>query len=156
MPRRLRITERDDTWVVAVADHDITFVNDERLLSVHEDGDDFSVVDGERATHAAAVIRGDVAWVQIDGEVFECRVDTGGRRTAGADADVLTPPMPATVVRIEVQPGQTVRRGDVLVALDAMKMELPIRAPRDGVVGAVHCRLGELVHPGRVLVELAS
>ena len=43
---------------------------------------------------------------------------------------------------------------DVLIALEAMKMELPIRAPRDGVVKAVHCQPGELVQPGQVLLDL--
>jgi 3-methylcrotonyl-CoA carboxylase alpha subunit len=61
--------------------------------------------------------------------------------------------MPATVVRIAVKPGDAVENGDVLIALEAMKMELPIRAPRDGVVLAVHCREGELVRPDQELLE---
>jgi biotin carboxyl carrier protein len=63
--------------------------------------------------------------------------------------------MPATVVKILVTPGQAVRHGDTLVVLEAMKMELPIRAPGDAVVQAIHCREGELVQPDRTLVELA-
>ena len=51
-------------------------------------------------------------------------------------------------------PATRVHDGDVLIALEAMKMELPIRAPRDGVVRAVHCREGELVQPDQVLLEL--
>jgi biotin carboxyl carrier protein len=63
--------------------------------------------------------------------------------------------MPATVVKILVTAGQTVRHGDTLVVLEAMKMELPIRAPADATVQAVNCREGELVQPDRTLVELA-
>jgi 3-methylcrotonyl-CoA carboxylase alpha subunit len=62
--------------------------------------------------------------------------------------------MSATVVRIAVKSGDRVHQGDLLVALEAMKMELPIRAPRDGVVTAVHCREGELVQPGTALVDM--
>jgi 3-methylcrotonyl-CoA carboxylase alpha subunit len=62
--------------------------------------------------------------------------------------------MPATVIRVLVAPGATVARGDTLVMLEAMKMELPIRAPRDGVVRAVHCQSGELVQPGVNLLDL--
>jgi 3-methylcrotonyl-CoA carboxylase alpha subunit len=62
--------------------------------------------------------------------------------------------MSATVVRIHVQPGDRVEAGDPLVVLEAMKMELPIRAPRDATVRAVHCREGELVQPEMILVEL--
>ena len=52
-----------------------------------------------------------------------------------------------------VKPGDRVEDGDVLIALEAMKMELPIRAPRNGVVRAILCREGELVQPGQVLLE---
>ena len=66
----------------------------------------------------------------------------------------LAAPMPATVTAVNVTPGQQVETGDVLVVLEAMKMELPIRAPRDGRVKAVACKPGELVQPGVPLVEL--
>jgi 3-methylcrotonyl-CoA carboxylase alpha subunit len=62
--------------------------------------------------------------------------------------------MPATVVAINVAPGQEVAAGDLLVMLEAMKMELPIRAPRPGRVKALACREGELVQPGMLLVQL--
>jgi biotin carboxyl carrier protein len=63
--------------------------------------------------------------------------------------------MPATVIRIDTAPGDRVSRGDILLVLEAMKMELPIRAPHDGVVGAFHCHVGELVQPGVTLVDFA-
>jgi biotin carboxyl carrier protein len=66
----------------------------------------------------------------------------------------LAAPMPATVVLINVAPGQQVARGDIMIMLEAMKMELPIRAPRDGRVKTIACRAGELVQPGTALVEL--
>jgi geranyl-CoA carboxylase alpha subunit len=55
-----------------------------------------------------------------------------------------------------VQSGAAVRQGDTLVVLEAMKMELPIRAPRDGVISAVRCREGELVQPGVPVVEMTA
>lgn len=62
--------------------------------------------------------------------------------------------MPATVVRIIVEPGQRVSKGDVLIVLEAMKMELPIKAPRDASVKRIACRPGELVQPGVPLLEI--
>jgi len=53
-----------------------------------------------------------------------------------------------------VSPGQTVAKDSLLVMLEAMKMELPIRAPRDGRVTAIHCRAGEIVQPGVPLLEI--
>jgi 3-methylcrotonyl-CoA carboxylase alpha subunit len=62
--------------------------------------------------------------------------------------------MPATVVSVMVEVGAHVTRGDTLVMLEAMKMELAIRAPRDGVVKAIHCQPGELVQPGTNVLDL--
>jgi biotin carboxyl carrier protein len=62
--------------------------------------------------------------------------------------------MPATVVSVEVEVGAVVRQGDTLVVLEAMKMELPIRATADGTVTAVRCKAGDLVQPGVPLIEI--
>jgi biotin carboxyl carrier protein len=66
----------------------------------------------------------------------------------------LAAPMPATVASIHVEVGQNVGTGDLLITLEAMKMELPIRAPRIARVKAIACRRGELVQAGVPLVEL--
>lgn len=110
------------------------------------------VTDGIGASGVAAR-GGDRLWVQVEGHVFEVSVGAAKASTA-RDADALTPPMPATVTRVAVKVGDAVASGDLLVALEAMKMELPIRAPREGVVRAVHCQPGDLVQPGHVLIEI--
>jgi 3-methylcrotonyl-CoA carboxylase alpha subunit len=63
--------------------------------------------------------------------------------------------MPATVVSVNVEPGQTVTAGQTLIVLEAMKMELPVRAPGDGRVEAIHCRPGDLLQPHVSLIDLA-
>ena len=96
----------------------------------------------------------DVRWVYLDGEVYEIEgARAGARRRGVAGHGSLMAPMPATVVRIDASAGQPVRRGDTLIILEAMKMELPIRAESDGVVKAIHCKPGELVQPGIPLVD---
>ena len=78
------------------------------------------------------------------------------RRRASSDgAQSLVAPMPATVVQVLVKPGDAVKKGDTVVLLEAMKMELPLRAAGDATVKAVHCREGELVQPDTVLIEMA-
>jgi len=62
--------------------------------------------------------------------------------------------MPATVVKVLAQPGDAVKKGDVVILLEAMKMELPIRAPADAIVTAVLCRAGEIVQADAILAEL--
>jgi acetyl/propionyl-CoA carboxylase alpha subunit len=76
------------------------------------------------------------------------------RASASAGRD-LTAPMPATVIKVQVKPGDTVKKGDVVVVLEAMKMELPLRALGDGVVSAVRCRQGDLVQADATLVEFS-
>jgi biotin carboxyl carrier protein len=96
-------------------------------------------------------------WVFIDGRTHVIDGDDrdgNGRAHATDDQMALSAPMPATVVAITVTPGQEVAAGDLLVMLEAMKMELPIRAPRAGRVKALACREGELVQPGVPLVEM--
>ena len=62
--------------------------------------------------------------------------------------------MPATVITVLAAPGDAVANGEVVVILEAMKMELPVRALGDGRIKAVHCRAGDLVQADQVLVEL--
>jgi acetyl/propionyl-CoA carboxylase alpha subunit len=77
------------------------------------------------------------------------------RRSTRSAAGTVTAPMPATVINVQVKAGDAVKKGDILVVLEAMKMELPLRALGDGVVAAVHCRQGELVQADAILVEFS-
>jgi biotin carboxyl carrier protein len=113
--------------------------------------------DGKQHTIYLAGSAGDV-WAFYDGQVYHGPPE-GGRHLEGPPKGghhryELNAPMPATVVKILVAPGQAVRHGDTLVVVEAMKMELPIRAPSDATVKAINCREGELVQPDRALVEL--
>jgi 3-methylcrotonyl-CoA carboxylase alpha subunit len=104
---------------------------------------------------AFAVRTAAATWVALDGEVLVIEARSRATRTAAADESVsLSAPMPATVVAVEVRPGQQVTAGQVLIRLEAMKMELPVRSPRDATVVAVKCRVSELVQPGVPLLEL--
>jgi biotin carboxyl carrier protein len=99
----------------------------------------------------------DECWVHVDGGVHRVEISRGGvqpRRKTSAREHPLAAPMPATVLSVPAHVGQTVRAGDTVLMLEAMKMELPVRAPRDGIVTAIHCREGELVQPGVILVDI--
>ena len=66
----------------------------------------------------------------------------------------LTAPMPATVVRIDVAPGDHVTPGQVLAMLEAMKIQVQVVAPSDGTVASVLVRPGDVVARDQVLIEL--
>jgi biotin carboxyl carrier protein len=100
-------------------------------------------------------------WVFWNGHVFRFRDDTSRRPPAVARVDgvrqqtlELAAPMPARVGRVLISEGMAVRKGDTLLVLEAMKMELPLRAPDDGTVTAVKCSEGDLVQADAVLVEM--
>jgi 3-methylcrotonyl-CoA carboxylase alpha subunit len=106
---------------------------------------------------AYAARDGERTWVFIDGRTYLVEPETreaSARPHATDDQMALSAPMPATVLAIKIAPGQEVAAGDLLVLLEAMKMEVPIKAPRTGRVKSVACREGELVQPGVPLLEL--
>jgi acetyl-CoA/propionyl-CoA carboxylase biotin carboxyl carrier protein len=79
----------------------------------------------------------------------------GGRRGgAAASGDSLTAPMQGTIVKIAVEEGATVAEGDLVVVLEAMKMEQPITAHKAGVVSGLTAAIGETVNAGTVLAEI--
>jgi biotin carboxyl carrier protein len=117
-------------------------------------------------------------WAFCNGSVFRQNVGSGSSRTgsgqpgvapgfAGALAKAvsrteagqpapLTAPMPGTVLRILVSRGEKVATDQPVVILEAMKMEIPLRALDEAVVSAVRCREGELVQADAVLVTFEA
>ena len=73
---------------------------------------------------------------------------------ASAEGTPITAPMPGTILSVNVSAGQTVKKGDVLMILEAMKMENEIMCPRDGVVASVNTSKGASVESGTLLCVL--
>lgn len=73
---------------------------------------------------------------------------------ASAGANAVVAPMPGNINAVKVTSGQQVKKGDVLVVLEAMKMENEIYAERDGKIGQVFVQKGATVETGTPLVEL--
>lgn len=94
-------------------------------------------------------------WVHLGDEVVviaaERRVVT---RAPAPGAAALEAPMPAVVTAVSVAAGDLVEAGATLLLLEAMKMELPLKAPAAGRVTAVHCVVGQRVAPGKALVDV--
>ena len=119
------------------------------------------------AVHRVVARRGNTTGrytLRVDG--YRCDVEALDERTrtirdltaatAGpAGPAPLVAPMPGLVVRVTVQPGDTVQAGQALVVMEAMKMENELRAPAAGTVKAVLVQPGTKVEKGATLVELA-
>ena len=75
--------------------------------------------------------------------------------TAPANGETVTSPMPGTILAVNVQNGAAVKKGDVLMVLEAMKMENEIVCPCDGTVASVNVTKGSTVETGAVLCVIA-
>jgi 3-methylcrotonyl-CoA carboxylase alpha subunit len=98
---------------------------------------------------------GDRRFVRVGTLDFVLSLEPAGRRRARAAAGgSLEAPMPGVVTRVMVAKGDQVEAGQPLVALEAMKMEHLVRAPRAGRVRAVGAVVGQMVAGGVTLIEL--
>jgi acetyl-CoA/propionyl-CoA carboxylase biotin carboxyl carrier protein len=78
----------------------------------------------------------------------------GAQAGAAASGDSVTAPMQGTVVKVAVEEGQTVATGDLIVVLEAMKMENPVTAHKDGTITGLSVDAGTAVTQGTVLTEI--
>lgn len=68
--------------------------------------------------------------------------------------DEVPAPMPGIILEVNVKEGDTVKKGDFLCVLEAMKMENALTAPRDGIIKTVNIAKGDTVEKGKLLIEL--
>jgi 3-methylcrotonyl-CoA carboxylase alpha subunit len=147
-----KLDYRHDGWLLEVCDIQA------KMVLLHRNGNDYSLMLGEVA------VRGTV---KRDGDVFV--VFTGGRQYAfsyndpmahagevEAEGGRLTAPMPGKVVAVLVSQGQSAKKGDPLVIMEAMKMEHTIAAPDDGLVEEILYAVGDQVADGAPLIAFKS
>ena len=75
-------------------------------------------------------------------------------QAGAAGAVAVTAPMPGKILGVKASAGQAVKRGQVLLILEAMKMENEIVAPQDGTVATINVAVGDSVEPGATLATL--
>ncbi len=99
--------------------------------------------------------------VSIDGKIHQVRFapmraqrKVQNSANTGISEGSVTAFMPGTIVRVMVAAGQHVQTGDVLLILEAMKMENEVKAPQDGVIKTLHVAPGSNVNKGQTLVEI--
>jgi 3-methylcrotonyl-CoA carboxylase alpha subunit len=112
--------------------------------------------DAERVTAYTAEEK-DKRFVSVGGTAYELRIpdERRKRRSSGSDHGAsLTAQMPGQVRALLVAKGDSVTRGQTLVILEAMKMEIRVAAPSDGKISRVNVQQGEVVERGQTLVEI--
>ena len=144
------------SWIETEFDNQITPYDGQ-----HADGDDPE----ERQT-VVVEVGGRRLEVSLPGGLGSVAVAGGGggpkkpKRTAGkksgaaVSGDAVTSPMQGTIVKVAVEEGQSVAEGDVVVVLEAMKMEQPLKAHKAGAVTGLQAEVGATVTNGAVICEL--
>jgi acetyl/propionyl-CoA carboxylase alpha subunit len=113
------------------------------------------LIDGKRVT---AYVSSDNTkrWVTVNGQTIVLTKSSGAKRSGGKHdhAGELTAPMPGQVRVVNVSEGDAVTKGQTLLVLEAMKMEIRVQAPRNGMVKRLLVRQGETVEREQSLVEI--
>ena len=114
------------------------------------------LIDSKRVT---AYVSSDNAkrWVTVDGQTFVLTKSSGARKSGQGHhhaAGGLTAPMPGQVRAVNVSEGEAVTKGQTLMVLEAMKMEIRIQASIDGTVKKILVKQGQTVEREQVLIEI--
>jgi acetyl/propionyl-CoA carboxylase alpha subunit len=156
----VRLESGDETREVRLS-KDFASVDGARVgfREVRRDGELVALQVEENLLAVRVAREGNRIFVWCAGEVFEIRRESSRasramRAAAGDHGTGLLAPMPGRIRKTPVQRGERVSKGDVVLVLEAMKMEHAIRAPRDGVVTRLDHREGDLVDAGAVLAEI--
>jgi geranyl-CoA carboxylase alpha subunit len=122
------------------------------------DGQFDLIVNGHRQTVAVAQGENDVWWVYTSDGTYRLQWLTPLPlpRTHAEAQGSLRAPMPGQVIAVNVAVGQTVKQGEVLLIIEAMKMEHRIEAPYDGIVETISYQTGDTVQQDEVLLALAA
>ncbi|MFC3074792.1 acetyl-CoA carboxylase biotin carboxylase subunit [Shinella pollutisoli] len=148
----LRVTPRGEAFEVERGSVAV------RLHLLASDGHAVRIDSGGRSLAATVHREGSEIAVFLDGaaHVFSVPDDPGHHGEPAAGGDRLVAPMPGLVRIVSAAPGARVSRGEPLVTMEAMKMELVLSAPRDGVVAGVPVAAGDQVAEGALLLSLEA
>ena len=123
-------------------------------MTIHTGDELWLEIDG-RKHKAVATKVGDVWWVHVNGHTMQFEVIEPGASSSD-DEGGLSAPMPGKVLEVHVSEGQSVKSGDVLMVMEAMKMEHKIVASSDGKVESIHFKEGDQVPQGAELLSLGE
>jgi acetyl/propionyl-CoA carboxylase alpha subunit len=159
MSREITYQHNDDQRTVVVDQTGATFtvrVGDATFAVTARAGEHGRLdleVEGRRL-RAYVARQGALRYVAVNGQTWTLCPPDPRRQRSDTSGGSLAAAMPGRVLDVLVQPGAMVHKGEPLVLLEAMKMELRIAAPADGVVMQVRCAAGDVVERGQVLVEM--
>jgi biotin carboxyl carrier protein len=156
----MKLNFNDSTLDISSNGRLFTVTLDDRTIEAEilhsENGRLDLLLDGKRVT---AYVSSDNArrWVTVNGQTFVLTKTSGERRGGQAHhhaAGELTAPMPGQVRALNVAEGESVTKGQTLLVLEAMKMEIRVQAPHDGIVKKIFVKQGQVIDREQILIEI--
>ncbi len=127
---------------------------DQPVFSLLVDGKSFDAYVYESDENWEVLLHGDLYAVSVvDERERRLRAASGGQVSERGEFQVRAP-MPGLVIDVAVGEGQQVKKGDVLIILESMKMQNELRAPRDGQISQIRTRTGDSVEQKQILLSI--
>lgn len=161
-------TVNDKTYVIEINDEkhvvvdgqtyhiDLEAVSGQSLYSLLLDSQSFEAFVDEGDEGWRVLVRGDLYDVKVVDERAARLAKSAGGGVAQSGDFNLRAPMPGLVVAVPVTEGQAVRKGDILVILESMKMQNELKSPRDGIVARVKAKGGDSVEQNQILLTVTG
>jgi len=165
----IEVTEENIFIAAACGEKGINFLKGDKPFGIRYKEEEKPAAKGGAKAYTANVdgvnvavelnAAGDAYTAKVNGKNFTVKLTEGTAAAAAAPvasgaASAMTAPMPGTVMKIMVKPGDQVKNGDTVIVLEAMKMETPVAADKDGVVASVDVAVGAVVAEGDALLTI--
>ncbi|MBX7213826.1 MAG: biotin/lipoyl-binding protein [Thermoflexales bacterium] len=134
---------------------DFQSIDNGGLYSVLVDNKSFEALVEQGEGEYRVLIAGTLYHVKVVDERAKRLAEAGGAFTPTSGELTIKSPMPGLIVAIPVKDGDVVKKGQVLIVLESMKMENELKAPRDGTVTAIKVTPRQAVEQGQALLTLA-
>ncbi|MCM0612438.1 sodium-extruding oxaloacetate decarboxylase subunit alpha [Marinobacter sediminum] len=120
------------------------------------DGPETYTVDVNGQKYVVAVSEGgEITQIQGEGGAASAPAASAAPAPAAGEGEPVVAPLGGNIFKIQVSPGDAVEEGDVLIILEAMKMETEIRAPKAGTIGEIFIKVGDAVSPDDEMLTIA-
>ena len=166
------IEKTDENLFIAATckEKGITFLRGEAKVMVRKNADSETSTSASSSANVFTVKVNDKSYVVqrdgdalvVDGNRYKIGITEGGdtegsapgHAGSGGDTQDITAPMPGSVFKLICKEGDVVDEGDELVILEAMKMEVPVKAPKAGTIASVAVASGDVIKSGQVLLTI--
>ena len=133
---------------------DFESVKSQPVFSLLVDGKSYEAYVYQGDEHLEILVKGRLYHSQVEDERERRLRAAAGGSTVAAGIFYLKAPMPGLVISVEVEEGQEVKEGDVLLILESMKMQNELKSPKDGIVGKIQVSDGDTVEQRQKMLSV--